>query len=148
MLTKYQFTSGVETDTPPASSVPADSPGDVFVLGYKNRFTIANSQSAANVTDLVFLKTVYRTAIIFYSIYRSASGGSTRSQAGTLTLVTDGTNWEISNSYVNCPNTDDAGVDFSITSAGQVQYVSDDNGGAYVAGTSVMDWSILNLFEI
>lgn len=147
MTRQYDFDSGIETPTAPTATPPA-APGDVVTLGAKTRFTLANNQSVTNITGCVFNKTVYRMFIISYSIFRSASGGSTRAEAGFLIAITDGTNWVISKSASNCPDSDDAGVDFSITSAGQLQYVSDDNGGSYSAANSVFDWELTQLFAV
>ncbi len=148
MIQRYDFVVGIETEEAPTAGI-ASVPGDVFVLGNANRFTLANNQSAANVTGAVWLKTVYRSVWLRYTIYRSASGGSTRAETGTLQLVNDGTNWEVSPvSSVSVPSSDDAGVDFSITSAGQLQYVSDDNGGAYSAPNSWLDWKVIDINEV
>lgn len=147
-IQRYDFVTGVESDTMPSTSA-GDAVGDALVLGLQNSFTIADNQSsAANVTSALFDKTVYRAVWLEYSIYRSASGGSTRAQTGLIRMVTDGTNWEIDDTGVSVPSSDDAGVDFSVTSSGQLQYVSDANGGSYLAATSVMKWKINALFAV
>jgi hypothetical protein len=113
-------------------------------------FTIANNQvAAANVTGLVFDKTKVRSFMVEYQIYRSASGGQTRAQRGTLIGITDGTNWDIiERPFVSLPSTSDVGVTFTITSAGQIQYTSDDNGGTYSAANSKMDWKTTDLMGL
>lgn len=113
-------------------------------------FTIANAQvAAANVTGMVFDKTKVRSFVAEYQIYRSAVGGQTRVQRGTLVGVTDGTSWDIiERPFVSLPTASDAGVTFTITSAGQVQYVSDDNGGSYLAANSKMDWKTTDLMGL
>jgi hypothetical protein len=143
----YDFDSGVETPTAPTTSAPT-SVGDIAALGAKTTFTLANNQALANITALSFDKTVYRMFILSYCIYRSASGGSTRAEAGFIIGVTDGSGWEISITSANVPNTDDAGVDFSITSAGQMQYVSDDNGGSYSAANSIFSYELIQLMGV
>lgn len=148
MVTRaYDFDSGITSATDPTSSGPM-APGDVYALGQKTTFTIPNNHALADITGLVFDKTVYRMFMITYQIFRSASGGSTRAECGTLFGITDGTNWEVAKNAVNCPNTDDAGIDFSITSAGQLQYVSDDNGGSYSAANSVLSYELLQIMAV
>lgn len=145
---KYDFNTGVQTASSPVVAAPT-SVGDVLVLGATTRFTIVNNQSsAANITGMVFDKTVYRSFLITFTVYRSASGGSTRAESGTLKGVTDGTSWEVDPDSVSVPNTGDTGITFSITSAGQVQYASDDNGGSYDATKSVLDWELLQLMGV
>lgn len=143
-IQKYDFTTGIETDTPPVSSAAA-AIGDAFILGYQTQFTIANNQALTNVTGVVFSKTTYRAVWLQFTIYRSASGGSTRAQTLLVKLINDGTNWELEHGGPSVPASDDAGVDFSVTSAGQVQYVSDDNGGVYDAATSWLKWKVVDL---
>jgi hypothetical protein len=143
----YDFTTGIETASAPTTSAPSGL-GDVITLGSTTQFTIADATGPANVTNIVFLKTVYRAFEISYCLYRSAAGGSTRAQYGKLFCVTDGTNWEIYDTSVSVPNTDDAGVDFTITSGGQVQYTSDSNGGSYLAANSYMKWELVQLIAI
>lgn len=147
MLQRYDFVTGIETAAAPTPSPPA-APGDIAVLGATTTMTLADSTGPASITSLLFDKTIYRCFMITYSIYRSASGGSTRAQFGTLMGITDGTNWEIVDQSVSVPSTDDAGVDFTITSAGQVQYTTDANGGSYSAANSIMKWELLQLIAV
>lgn len=94
-------------------------------------FTIANNQSAAaNVTGLAFDGASVKVAIIDFRIRRNtiSSGAQERVQAGTMLAVykqTAGT-WSLT---ALSQAGDDAGVEFSITSGGQVQYTSDDQSG-------------------
>ena len=94
-------------------------------------FTIANNQSvAADVTDLVFNGTSVKMAIIDYRIRRRTTGGGAdeRVQGGSMVALykqTAGT-WSLT---PGPQSGDDAGVEFSITNAGQVQYVSDNQSG-------------------
>lgn len=79
-------------------------------------FTVADNQSsAANVTGLSFFAATIRAAIISYSVYRNSSNYET----GEIFVIYDGSDWDISIDKVG-----DAGVVFSITASGQVQYVS------------------------
>lgn len=94
-------------------------------------FTVANNQSsAANVTGLSFDTTEVRSAIISYSIYRSTSL-SELSECGHIFATYKST----ANSWEFTPvGTGDAGVTFSITSAGQVQYTSTNLSGTSYVG--------------
>lgn len=85
-------------------------------------FTIANNQSSpANVTGLSFNKATIKSVRIQYDIYRK-NNTVNYNETGFIWLVynalTD--DWTISVQS----NLDDAGVTFSVTTAGQVQYVS------------------------
>lgn len=149
----YIFNTGVETAALPDVTTPsadADLVNISYLLARKTTFTLVNNQvAAANVTGLVFDKTVYRSFEIRYQIYRSAAGGSTRAKRGSLIAVTDGTNWDITEgAAVILPTDTDAGVTFTITSAGQVQYTSDDNGGSYSAATSVLEYQIVSKMAV
>lgn len=145
MTRAYDFTTGIETDVEPSAEA-ADEVGDLFVLGYQTQFTIADSQSTTNVTGCVFSKATYLSVWLQMTIYRSASGGSTRAETMLVRLINDGTDWVMDQSSVAAPASDDAGVDFSVVaSTGQVQYASDANGGSYDAATSYLLWKIIDL---
>lgn len=146
-IQKYDFVTGIENADAPASSAAAVI-GDSFVLGYQTQFTIADNHAAANVTGALFDKTVYRAVLLQGTIYRSAAGGLTRAHVVNIMMVNDGTDWEIQVSGVSCPSDDDAGVDFSVTSSGQLQYVSDANGGSYSSATSWLKWKIVDLVAV
>ena len=73
---------------------------------------------AANVPGLAFDNAEIRSAIVEYSIYRT-DGASVQAEAGTLTLIYDGTNWDFTQTFAGS-----SGVTFSVTSAGVVQYTS------------------------
>lgn len=107
-------------------------------------FTIANGQaSAANVTGLSFSGASYRTVVIYYQVYRNTTGGSgvERVQSGMMiaNYKTVAATWEITMG----PAVGDAGVEFSITSAGQVQYVSDTQAGT--PATSKMTFTSMTM---
>jgi len=106
--------------------------------------TITNNQSsAANITGVSFDGTVYRSALINYSIYRKTDTNE-KAQVGQLRLVykTVAASWSISDSYGG----DDAGVTFSIDGTGQVQYTSTDLTGA--SYTSDLKITTAELFEV
>lgn len=92
-------------------------PADILTTS----FTIANNQSSvANVTGLVFDNTEVRSAIVSYSISRSTTT-TEYSECGQLMLTRNSSagTWEMARYAVG-----DAGVVFSVTNAGQVQYTS------------------------
>jgi hypothetical protein len=146
MIQKYDFVTGVVAASPPTTTV-GSAVGDLFVLGLQTQFTLVNNQaSAADVTGVVFSKTTYRAIYLQLTVYRSSSGGSTRTQSGIWILTTDGTNWYLTPmGQGNAPDTGDAGLTLTITSAGQLQYVSDDNGGVYNSANSWLKYKIMDL---
>lgn len=96
--------------------------------------------SVASVTGALFDKTLIRSVTIRYAIKR---GTSTRAQSGYLELVTDGTDWEVVIvPGATLPSGGDVGVDFFITSAGQLQYTTD------AGANSVLSWKITDLTEV
>lgn len=100
-------------------------------------FTIANNQSsAANVTGLSFSGASVRSFSVDYHVYRNTTGGGATelAESGVLTGVysTVAAAWEMTPG----PVVGNAGVTFSITAAGQVQYTSTNITGT--SGTSVM----------
>ena len=124
---------------------PTAGTGRWLRMDRKTTFTIADNQgSAQDVTGLIFDKTKTRSFLVRYSIYRSASGGSTRSQYGMLLANTDGTSWD----YSQGPDVGDAGVVLTVNSSGQVQYTSDANGGSYLAANSIMKYEIVDVTEV
>ncbi len=109
----------------------------------ETQFTIVDSQAvAADVTGLLLDKALIRYARIYWTVYREASGGSLRVQAGESVCIHDGTNWTLTD-MASSPV--DAGVILDIVAAtGQIQYTSDANGGAYDALTSLLTWDIVH----
>lgn len=101
--------------------------GDILTTS----FTIANNQAvAANVVGASWDTSVIRSAIVQYSIYRSSNTPNELSETGHIYLTYKSTanTWDLAQSYAGS-----SGTTFSITSAGQLQYVSTDIGsGAYV----------------
>lgn len=94
-------------------------------------FTIANNQvAAANVTGLVFTG---RSFHIDYAIYRQTDTAlSGVAQSGQLRGVynTQSSTWLMSDDYSG----QNAGVNFSVTSGGQIQYTSTNIAGANYIG--------------
>lgn len=108
-------------------------------------FTIANNISApADITGLLFDKTVVGSAIITYWIkrYTTGAGATNLTEAGTMIAT-----WDLATStwkLIPGPaGPDYAGVDFTITSAGQVKYVSSNITGT--ANTSKMKFKATSM---
>lgn len=84
---------------------------------------IANNQTCAQpvggtgATSLSFSSTVVKSFVVTYAVTRTTSV-----ETGQMEGIYNGTTWEFSNS-----STGDAGVTFTITAAGQVQYFSTNN---------------------
>lgn len=96
-----------------------------------------NVSSAADVTALTFSTGSVRSAIVEYSVYRvSDSNLSGNAESGIMNMVYDnsaspGSQWSLVISNIS----GNAGVQFSITDAGQVQYTSTDIGSVNYNGT-------------
>ncbi len=94
---------------------------------------VVNNQAAPlDVTGLVFDKVTVKSAIVSFDIERTTDTQNEQ-EVGFMFLAHDTLDdiWHASVSS----NLDDAGVVFSITAAGQVQYTSDDLTGTSYAGT-------------
>lgn len=115
-----------------------------------NVFTIGDNQaSPLDITGAVFDGAVYRSVIIVWTAWRSASGGLTRVQTGQVILTYDGTDWAVTEGQSSSAY--DAGLDFSIDTTagvGQWQYTSDDNTGTYDANNSTLTWRISELVGV
>jgi hypothetical protein len=103
--------------------------GDIL----QTSFSLANDvteEDNANVTGLQFDTSQVRSAIIEYSIYRSTSSDEL-SECGTMlvTYKSTASSWEVARYSVG-----DAGVTFTLTSAGQAQYTSSDMAGTGYSG--------------
>jgi hypothetical protein len=95
--------------------------------------SIANNQvSAANVSNLVFDGAVAKKFIVDYGLYRSTDTTSL-AQAGRLRGVynEEDAEWYLSDDYSG----QNAGVTFSITNGGQIQYTSSNISGTGYVGT-------------
>jgi hypothetical protein len=110
------------------------NPNDIL----ETTFTVANNVSSfSNVLGLAFNTGAVRSAEIAYSIVRTSSTNLTGiTEAGTMTAVYDsaagsGDKWQMSIGPIAGPG---AGVTFSVTDAGQVQYKSSDIGATSYVG--------------
>lgn len=113
----------------------------LYALGNEKSFDIVNNQSsAANVTGLVFNKRGVSAAKVYYLIQRVTTGGGAieKIESGLLFCTYNPTSedWDIS--VINDNSPDNTGVTFSITSSGQVQYTSANEGGT--ASISKLYW--------
>ena len=93
--------------------------------------TIGNNQtSPTNVIGMVFDPTVVRGAVCEISVYR-VTDEEEKAQTSTiyLTYLTEATTWDIV-----VAGGSDAGITFSITSIGQVQYTTDEMAGNDYSG--------------
>lgn len=91
-------------------------------------FSLSNNQSSAsNVTGLAFANGSIRSAQVQYAI--SIDADSDLFEEGTIELLQKGSGWNI----VRHAMGDDTGVEFSVTSGGQIQYTSSDVTG-FVSG--------------
>lgn len=110
-------------------------------------FVIANNQVAAtDITGLLLSTSVDRSALIKYSVYRTtATSTSGNAETGTLKLVYD-TNAGAGNKWLLSQVAEgDAGIVFSVTDAGQLQYMSTNIAGASYSG--VMKYNVRSLLQ-
>jgi hypothetical protein len=114
---------------------PVASASAVYVTSAEASFTVVNNQSsAASITGLLFSGLTTRAFSIDYSIYRQTdTASSALAQMGQLRGVynTQSASWFMSDDFSG----QNAGVTFTITSGGQVQYTSSNITGANYAGT-------------
>lgn len=95
-----------------------------------------NVASATNIPGLLFNTASARGAVIEYSVYRvSTANPSGNSETGIMTLIYDagasaGNKWTMTIGNI----AGESGVSFSVTDAGQVQYVSTDIDSAGYSG--------------
>lgn len=100
---------------------------------------------ATSISGLLFDGAIYRSVVLTYSLYRKTdTAAEEASQVGQLRLAykTVDNSWSLSDDFSG----DDAGVDFSITSAGQIQYVSSNLVGANHVGS--LKVKVSEIFEI
>jgi hypothetical protein len=98
--------------------------GDIALTSFS---TTNNQSSFANVTGLSFSNSVTRSAFVMYSITIDAT--TDLFEEGTLELLQKSSSWSIVRQSIG----DDTGIEFSITSSGQVQYKSSNISG-FVSG--------------
>jgi hypothetical protein len=165
---KLQYLSasspGAITETPPSTQTqwivavaqaysatqininPVSAAGAIYIEETVPVATIANNQaSATNLTGVLFDPLEYRGVVLDYAIYRiTDTASSAVVQIGELRLAynTQSTTWYLSDNYAG----QNAGVTFSISGSGQVQYTSSDIAGANYIGT--MEYSIKSTFGV
>jgi len=97
------------------SGLPVSSTGDIN----ETSFSLANNQATpANVTGLAFSNAVVRSFEALVSVQRDAT--SDLFEVFTLRGIQKGADWDMSVTA----NGDDSGIVFTITTAGQIQYIS------------------------
>jgi hypothetical protein len=103
------------------------------------KFTLVDGQlAAANITGLLLDGTKYRKAVIHYAVYRDNLTTELCEDGRFLCTFKDRANaW---NGEQTSDSADDSGCTFSITSAGQVQYVTTALGGTYNAAKSYVSY--------
>lgn len=104
----------------------------LYALGQEMSFDIENNQgTGADVVGLKFNRRGVSQATIDYLIQRvtTGTGAIEKIQSGILiaTYMPTSEEWELFE--VGTPGPDDAGVTFSITASGQVQYTSTEETG-------------------
>jgi hypothetical protein len=103
----------------------ASSPGDID----ETSFNINNSQAiAANITGLAFSNAVVRSFEVYASIYINAT--SSLYEEIKISGIQKGSDWDIAVTSIG----DESGIQFSITSSGQLKYTSSNYSG-FVSGT-------------
>lgn len=99
-------------------------------------FNIANNtSSASDVVGLIFNSATVRSAVVSYSIYRKTDTNEL-AEVGELDLIyknggTIGSKWSIGREFSG----NDAGLLFTMTDTGQVQYTSTNVTGTNYSGT-------------
>lgn len=100
--------------------------------GNELQMSLANNQgSAADITGLLFVSGSVKAVQFDYEIYRQTDSGS-EMESGTcyLSFRTSTSTWELSFES----HFDSSGVTLSVTSGGQVQYISTNLAGTSYAG--------------
>lgn len=95
---------------------------------------ITNNQvSSTNINGLIFDPTIVRGAVVEYSVYRvtTGTGATEQGETGTmyLTFLSTANSWDMA-----VLGSDSAGIFFSITNAGQVQYTTTNFTGSAYSG--------------
>ena len=103
-------------------------PRKVIIGGEKDiketSFSGSNNVSApANVTGLVFSNSEVRAATIVVGVDLQATAD--KYEVFELSVVQKGSDWDLAHKSLG----DESGVEFSITSSGQIQYTSPDSAG-------------------
>ena len=109
----------------------------VYPLGQEQSFALVNNQSsAANITGLKFNHKKVSMAAIDYCVQRvtTSTGAVELTEAGLLYAVYEPTSEDWALQAMTGAGPDDAGITFTITAAGQVQYTTTNiTGTAYLS---------------
>lgn len=101
-------------------------------------FLIANNQTSfANITGMVLDKTDFKSAMISFDAYRKDATPTEKSSWGRLYAIYKPVldTWSLHGPELIGDSDDDIGLEFDITSAGQVRYKSSNYTGGSYAGT-------------
>ena len=101
-------------------------------------FLIANNQTSfANITGMVLDKLLFKSAIISFDVYRKDATPTEVSAVGELYPIYKPVldTWSLEGPELKGDNVDDIGLEFDITSAGQVRYKSSNFTGGSYSGT-------------
>lgn len=94
-------------------------PNDILLT---TALLLNNQSTPANVSGLAFDTSEVLSVQIDYFIERQ--GSTTKVESGILSATFDGSDWKLT-----AESTSDAGIDFTISASGQVQYTSNDLAG-------------------
>jgi len=118
------------------------------IIVSQSSFTIDNN-SSSSITGLIFNPALFRSVKIEYAIYRQTDTlGSAVAQMGQLRFVynTQFTEWFVSDDFAG----QNAGVEFSVDSSGEVSYSSSDldpdNGNPNYVG--VLKYKVIKTFGV
>lgn len=103
-------------------------------LGAERAFELTNNQSvAADIVGLKFNRRSVSQAVVEFLVQRvtTSTGATELVESGSFILTYNPTadDWNISLTNINTP--DNSGVDFTVTTAGQVQYTSSNITGVH-----------------
>lgn len=114
--------------------------------GPKGSFQLLNDTADQDVTGLIFGSDI-RSAKVEWNVYRKSTGGGgqTRIQEGSFYVVYDGLFYELADLPASSLA---AGVSFGVSATGQISVTTDDNGGTFVAETSVLYFTTVNYVPV
>jgi hypothetical protein len=92
---------------------------------------LLNNTSNQDITGVVFNKATYKAAVMYFDVHRQTDSSNVQ-EIGVLTVTHDPADDVWRSSYTS--NLDDSGIDFNITSGGQVQISTNDLAGASYDG--------------
>lgn len=101
-------------------------------LGVEKSFDLVNNQSgAADITGMRFDYRAVSAVYVDYLVQRVTTGGGAieKIEAGILVLAYEPTSDSWALTTIGTPGPDDAGITFSITATGQVQYTTTNETG-------------------